>query len=64
MYNALEAKCPLCERTFSVVVEYEWSGRGKPRIHCARCKSRVRANRFLDQTDSYGLPQKIDKERN
>lgn len=31
------AKCPLCER-HHIVSNYDWKGRGVPRIFCPTCK--------------------------
>jgi transposase-like protein len=31
------AKCPRCER-HHIVPEYDWTGRGVPRVFCPACK--------------------------
>ena len=62
MFNSLEAKCPLCGRVFVVLVEYEWTGRGKPRMHCAKCKWKIKVGRFQDHNDTLVIPPRVGRD--
>ena len=33
------AVCPWCEEEYEVLLPYQWTGRGKPRIYHKRCVS-------------------------
>ena len=61
MYAPVECFCPKCEKSFMHAFDWNFTGKGRPRIYCAECRQAISGYDNSANMERRGLPREFGR---